>query len=111
MLFSFALFLFLKHFVVGENHYVNIYKQQKITNFNSTQSALTVIQCGVYCTNSDYCSSANYNSVTGECQLSEASKWNINGQLGADTDWTALVIEPGNVHHFNICWSRLLTPF
>lgn len=111
MLFSFALFLFLKYFVGGENYYLNIYNQQKINNFNNTQSAQTVIQCGALCTNSDNCSSANYNSATGECQLSEVSKWNINGQLGADTDWSALVIEAGNVHHFDMSWVRLLTSF
>ena len=100
MLFLFALFPFLKQFVVGENYYLNIYNHQKINNFNSTHSAQTVLQCGALCTNSDTCSSASYNSASTECQLSEASKWNITGQLEADTDWTVLVIEPGNVHNF-----------
>ena len=100
MLFLFALFLLLKHFVIGGNYYLNIYNRQKINNFNSTHSAQTVLQCGALCTNSDTCSSASYNSATMECQLSEANKWNINGQLGADADWTVLVIEPGNVHNF-----------
>ena len=100
MLSLFALFLFLKYFVVGESHYLNVYNHQKIISFNSTHSAQTVVQCGTLCTNSDNCSSASYNYATGECQLSEASKWNITGQLGADADWTVLAIEPSNVYHF-----------